>query len=128
MLKKYFNPKKNLKRLKSAFFYSIQGIFTAYFKEKAFKDLSIFFIFLALIILILPISVLDKFLIVGFWLLVMAAELINSALEILSNKITKEFDKEIKQIKDYGSAAVFILLVVWVLVCLVIADKYLILF
>ena len=41
----------------------------------------------------------------------MALEIINSAIEILCNKITKQYDADIKKIKDLGSAAVFIILI-----------------
>jgi len=40
----------------------------------------------------------------------LAFELLNTAIEKLSDKITKNFDEDIKKIKDISSASVFVIL------------------
>lgn len=46
----------------------------------------------------------------GAWFLVMAAELINTALEETLNLITKDYNIAVKHAKDMASAAVFLML------------------
>ena len=41
----------------------------------------------------------------------LAFELLNTAIEKLSDKISKNFDADIKKIKDISSASVFIILI-----------------
>ena len=48
----------------------------------------------------------------GAWLLVMMAELINTAIEETLNLITKEYNIGVKNAKDMASAAVFLMLAV----------------
>ena len=52
-----------------------------------------------------------KLMIIFVYLILLAFELINTAIEKLSDKITKEFDQEIKKVKDLSSASVFVVLV-----------------
>ncbi|WP_440651016.1 diacylglycerol kinase [Candidatus Pelagibacter sp. HIMB1495] len=52
-----------------------------------------------------------KLIIFVTYVTLLALEIINSAIEILCNKITKEYDAEIKKIKDLGSGAVFVILI-----------------
>ena len=48
-----------------------------------------------------------KLIIITIYFLLLAFELINTAIEKLSDKITKNFDSDIKKIKDISSASVF---------------------
>ena len=52
-----------------------------------------------------------KLIIVSIYFLLLAFELINTAIEKLSDKISKKYDPDIKKIKDISSAAVFIILI-----------------
>ena len=45
------------------------------------------------------------------YFLLLAFELVNTAIEELCNKITLEIDADIKKIKDISSASVFIILI-----------------
>jgi len=47
---------------------------------------------------------------IATYILLLAFELLNTAIEKLCNKINKEFDKDIKVIKDLSSSAVFVVL------------------
>ena len=51
-----------------------------------------------------------KLIIIILYFLLLAFELLNTAIEKLSNKITKNFDKDIKKIKDISSASVLVIL------------------
>ena len=52
-----------------------------------------------------------KLLIITVYLLLLAFEILNTAIEKLCNKITKKNDKDIKIIKDLASSSVFIVLI-----------------
>ena len=52
-----------------------------------------------------------KLIIILVYFVLLAFELLNTAIEKLSDKITNKFDLEIKKIKDLSSASVFIVLV-----------------
>ena len=47
----------------------------------------------------------------SIYFLLLAFELLNTAIEKLSDKISKNFDPDIKKIKDISSASVFIILI-----------------
>ena len=51
-----------------------------------------------------------KLMIIILYFLLLAFELLNTAIEKLSDKITKNFDEDIKKIKDISSASVFVIL------------------
>ena len=55
-------------------------------------------------------NVFKLFLVVIYFLL-LAFELLNTSIEKLSDKISKEFNTDIKKIKDLSSAAVFLILI-----------------
>ena len=52
-----------------------------------------------------------KLIIITIYFLLLAFELVNTAIEKLSDKISKNFDSDIKKIKDISSASVFIILI-----------------
>tara|TARA_B100000929_G_scaffold273507_1_gene245951 strand:- start:487 stop:840 length:354 start_codon:yes stop_codon:yes gene_type:complete len=52
-----------------------------------------------------------KVIIIVIYFLLLAFELLNTSIEKLSDKISEEFNTDIKKIKDLSSAAVFIILI-----------------
>ena len=52
-----------------------------------------------------------KLIIIVVYFLLLAFELLNTSIEKLSDKITKEFNDDIKIIKDLSSSAVFLILI-----------------
>ena len=52
-----------------------------------------------------------KLIIVLVYFMLLALELLNTAIEKLSDKITKKFDPEIKKVKDLSSSSVFVILI-----------------
>jgi diacylglycerol kinase (ATP) len=63
----------------------------------------------------------ERFALIGVLFVLLIVELINTAIERLSDRVTRETDPLIKQVKDMGSAAIFLSLVaagitwIWVL-------------
>jgi len=56
------------------------------------------------------INILFQLSIVIVYILLLAFELLNTSIEKICNKINKEFDEDIKAIKDLSSSAVFVVL------------------
>ena len=54
-----------------------------------------------------------------FYFLLLAFEIMNTAIEKLCDKVTTDIDPEIKKIKDLSSAAVFLVLIILVIIFLV---------
>lgn len=100
--------------------YSWRGLRAAFRKEAAFRQE------LALLAVLAPLGIwlgesgVQRALLVGSLLLVLVAELLNSALEALVDRVGDEWNKLSGRAKDMGSAAVFValvnVLVVWALV------------
>lgn len=67
-------------------------------------------------IILLPVLMLNrpislKILVILAFLLLLSTELLNTAIEKIGDRITKEHDEAIKDIKDMASAAVFLVLI-----------------
>ena len=103
-----FKSKSGLKRIYSAFFYSIDGLKAAWRGEHAFRQELGLFVVGAIIALLLRISAFEKLVLIGVLLLVLIVELINSALEAVVDRISLERHALSKNAKDFGSAAVLL--------------------
>lgn len=100
-----------MKSVKKLFFNlknSINGLREAQ-KEHSFLLELIFGMLLIPFLIISEIEIIFKLLITSTYFFLLALELINTAIEKISDKINKDFDLEIKKIKDLSSAAVFII-------------------
>ena len=100
-----------IKSVKKLFFNlknSINGLREAQ-KEHSFLLELIFGMLLIPFLIISEIEIIFKLLIASTYFFLLALELINTAIEKISDKINKDFDLEIKKIKDLSSAAVFII-------------------
>ena len=64
------------------------------------------------------INIIFKLSIFIIYILLLAFELLNTAIEKICNKINREFDEDIKAIKDLSSSAVFILLFLLIILIL----------
>ena len=89
---------------------SINGLKIA-FKEHSFIAEVLSGLFLIPYIIITDLDNLLKLMIISIFFLLLAFELLNTAIEKLSDKISKEFDEDIKKIKDLSSSSVFIILI-----------------
>lgn len=114
--------KTGLTRLRRALFYSLDGLAAAYRGEDAFRQEVLLAVLLIPLALWSPVSGVGKALLVGSVLLVLVVELLNSAIEAVTDRVSIEDHVLAKQAKDMGSAAVLLSLLllaaVWALVFL----------
>lgn len=112
--------KTGLKRVRNALFYSFSGLRAAFEHEDAFRQEVLLAVLLIPAAFFMPVSGVGKALMVGSVLIVLAVELLNSAIEATVDRISLDQHRLAKRAKDIGSAAVFISLanvvVVWLLV------------
>ena len=103
MIKKLFNNLLN----------SLNGL-KIVFKEYSFILELILGIFLMPYIFLSNIDFTHKIILFVLYFLLLAFEILNTSIEKLCDKITKEHDLDIKNIKDLSSAAVFLILLILV--------------
>jgi diacylglycerol kinase (ATP) len=112
--------KTGLKRIWHALLYSLDGFAAAIRNENAFRQEVVLALVLVPIALAVPTSGLGKAVMVASVLLVLVVELLNSAIESVTDRISLEDHVLAKRAKDMGSAAVMLALinvpVVWLLV------------
>lgn len=94
-----------------ALVWSIQGLVAAFRVESSFRLEVYLVLVLGPLGLWLGGNPLERALLVGCLLLVLSAELLNSALEAIVDKVSPEFHEFAGRAKDMGSAAVFVLMV-----------------
>jgi diacylglycerol kinase (ATP) len=93
-----------------AFIWSMKGLGAAWRHEASFR------LELYLSLVLVPLGLwlgqggVEKVLLAGTPLLVLSAELLNSGIEAVVDKISPEFDELAGRAKDMGSAAVFLLM------------------
>lgn len=100
--------KTGLRRLLNAFGYSLQGFRAAWQNEAAFREEAMLTIVLTPVALLLPITGLEKLLLILSLLLLVLVELLNSAVEAVVDRIGPEIHPLSGRAKDFGSAAVLI--------------------
>ncbi|KAB2896704.1 MAG: diacylglycerol kinase [Dokdonella sp.] len=98
------------RQIARAFKWSLQGLRAAWRHEASFRLEGYLFVILFPLGLWLGHGALEKALLVGSLLLVLAAELLNSAIEAVVDKTTPEFNELAGRAKDMGSAAVLLLM------------------
>lgn len=117
------NPRKGrtgLRRIWNALCYSFAGLAAAFRHEIAFRQEVLLAAILIPVAFFLPVGGTGRALMVASVLLVLIAELFNSAVEATVDRVSAEDHPLAKRAKDIGSAAVLIALVnvpvVWLLV------------
>jgi diacylglycerol kinase (ATP) len=103
-----FKSKSGLKRIFSAFFYSMEGLKAAWRHEHAFRQELVLFIVATAVALALRISAFEKLVLIAVMVLILIVELINSAIEAVVDRISLERHPLSKNAKDFGSAAVLL--------------------
>jgi diacylglycerol kinase (ATP) len=121
-MKNELKGQRGLRRLLNAFSYSVSGIGAAFRHEAAFRQE------LLLAAVLIPIALFcrkpgsDKALLIGSVMLVLIVELLNSAIENLTDRVSLEIHPLSKRAKDLGSAAVLLSLltmaIIWGLIFL----------
>ena len=100
-----------IKKIYKNFINSLNGL-KIVINEKSFVMELILGVFLLPYVLISNIDFNHKLLLLVLYFILLATEIINTAIEKLSDKFTKDFDNDIKSIKDLASAAVFLTLII----------------
>ncbi|MFZ6759914.1 diacylglycerol kinase [Undibacterium sp. Ji50W] len=103
-----FKSKSGLRRIFSAFFYSIDGFRSAWKNEHAFRQELVLVIIGVIIALVLPVSAFEKLMMIAVLVLILVVELINSAIEAVVDRVSLERHTLSKNAKDFGSAAVLL--------------------
>ena len=101
-----FKSKGGLKRIVSAFRYSMDGFRHAWQHEHAFRQELMVAVPAALVALFLKISAFQKLALIAVLGLVLLVELINASIEAVVDRVSLERHPLSKAAKDLGSAAV----------------------
>lgn len=104
--------RRGWRRLVNATRYTIDGLVAAWRHEEAFRQELVIAAVLLPVALWLPLSAVERVLLIGSLLLVLIVELLNTAIEVAVDRDSVEIDPLGKRAKDYGSAAVMIALLV----------------
>jgi len=98
------------------------GLVYAFQEESAFRQELTLFVLLTPVAFVLPISHLEKALLISSLIMVLVVELLNSSVEAAIDRISFEHHDLSKRAKDFGSAAVmlalFIAVLMWSAVCI----------
>ena len=112
-----FKGKTGLRRIWNAFHYSLDGLRAAYTHEDAFRQEVLLAVLLGMAAFLVPVSGVERALMLGSLFLVLIVELLNSAVEAVVDRVSLENHNLSKRAKDIGSAAVLVALlnvaVVW---------------
>jgi len=90
--------------------YSLQGLKAAWINEAAFRQELHLSVILSISAFFLPVTTLERVLMIGSLFLVLIVELINSAVEAVVDRVSDEWHVLSGRAKDIGSAAVFVAL------------------
>ncbi|QYN45309.1 diacylglycerol kinase [Gilliamella sp. ESL0441] len=107
--------KTGLKRLINATKYSFKGFKSAIKYETAFRQELLALIVAYIVVMLIDFTIYERILLLGSIGVVMIVELINSAIECVVDRIGSERHELSGRAKDYGSAAVFLSLLLTVI-------------
>ena len=98
------------------------GLVYAFLEESAFRQELTLFILLTPVTFLLPVTLVEKALLISSLVMVLVIELLNSSVEAAIDRISFEHHDLSKRAKDFGSAAVMLALLVsallWAAVCI----------
>ena len=106
--------------IKNAFIYTFDGLKAAWKNELAFRGEVVVVMIMSPLGLWLGRSAVERALLIASLLLILLAELVNSALEAMVDRIGPQRHELSKRAKDMGSAAAFISMVIAALVWIII--------
>ncbi len=113
------NTNKGFKRLKNAFYYSVDGFKDTYKTEEGFRQEVIAFIALFPLSFFVASNPIEWLLLICSILLVMVVEILNTAVEATVDKFEQQHPM-FKKAKDAGSAAVALSITIATIIWLVI--------
>jgi diacylglycerol kinase (ATP) len=97
-------------RILKAAVWSLQGLRAAWLHESSFRLEVVLLVLLTPLAIWLGEGAIERVLLIGSCLLVLSAELLNSAVEAVIERYGPEFHELAGRAKDMGSAAVFVLM------------------
>lgn len=97
-----------IKRILKAFTYSYNGFKSTYKSEAAFRQDTAIFVIFSILAFFLPLSLPNKLYLISSLLLILIAELINTAIETIIDRISPEYNELSKKAKDIGSLIVLL--------------------
>lgn len=103
-----FKSRSGLRRIAGALRYSVAGLRSAWKHEHAFRQELCVVVPAVVAALLLPVTALEKLLLVSTMVLVLVVELLNSAIEAVVDRVSLERHPLSKNAKDFGSAAVML--------------------
>ena len=122
-----FKSKSGVKRIFSAFFYSIDGFRTAWKFEHAFRQELMIASPGIIIAVLLPVTGLERIALIAVLVQVLIIELLNSAIEAVVDRVSLDKNPLSKNAKDLGSAAVmlafFLAIATWAVIVVPIIMK-----
>ena len=113
---------RGLRRLWNDFLYSLSGLRLAFRHESAFRQEVAVAVVLIPVACVLPVTTLERVLLVCSVLLVLVVELLNSSVEAAVDRIGFDTHRLSKRAKDLGSAAVLMTLAALALVWIALAG------
>jgi diacylglycerol kinase (ATP) len=123
------NPHKGNKGITRAFRAAINswnGLIYAYKEESAFRQELALSLILIPLAIYLPVTPVEKILLIASVILVLITELLNSSVEAAIDRISFEVHDLSKRAKDFGSAAVMLALLLCALTwAIVLSEHYL---
>ncbi|OXE30529.1 diacylglycerol kinase, partial [Vibrio parahaemolyticus] len=102
--------KTGIRRVMDATGYSIKGLKAAWTHEAAFRQELVLTLVLSISAFFLPVTTLERVLMISSLLLILIVELINSAVEAVVDRVSDDWHELSGRAKDIGSAAVFVAL------------------
>ena len=103
-----FKSRGGLQRIASAVRYSLAGLRSAWKHEHAFRQEMCIILPATVAALLMPVTALEKLLLMASMVLVLVVELLNSAIEAVVDRVSLERHPLSKNAKDFGSAAVML--------------------
>lgn len=106
-----FKGKTGVQRVWNAFHYSLAGLRAAFACEDAFRQEALLAVLLIPASFLLPVTGIERALMIASILLVLIVELLNSAIEAAVDRVSLDRHHLSKRAKDIGSAAVLLALI-----------------
>ena len=100
--------RRGLQRLLNATGHSLDGLRAAWRHEDAFRQELVLAVVMVPMAALLPVTLVEKALLIGVVLLVLIVELLNTAIEAAIDRDSLQIDDLGKRAKDYASAAVML--------------------
>lgn len=112
------SPYQGISRIIHAFKYSFDGLFSVFKSESAFRQDIVLCIIGIIIQFFIDVSPLSRILMISSLMFIIIAELINTAIEVIVDRISTQKNPLSKKAKDIGSAIVmltiFSVIVFWI--------------